>query len=124
MGAPIEIRHFGSLWRVSWQEDHPLQDLLFAMMRSRGVHILDNVPCFMTTAHTPQDIATIKSAFRESVAELQMAEFLPRKVPQEPAELDLSRPPVPGARLGRGPDGQARWYAPDPAAPGKYVPVR
>ena len=77
VGAPIEIRHFGSLWRVAWLEEHPLQDLLFAMMRSRGVHILDNFPCFMTTAHTPQDIATIKSAFRESVAELQAAEFLP-----------------------------------------------
>ncbi|HEX4509112.1 MAG TPA: aminotransferase class III-fold pyridoxal phosphate-dependent enzyme, partial [Burkholderiaceae bacterium] len=126
VGAPIEIRHFGSLWRVAWLEDHPLQDLLFAMMRSRGVHILDNFPCFMTTAHTPQDIAIIKSAFRESVAELQAAEFLPRRAPQEAQamDMDMTRPPVPGARLGRGPDGQARWYAPDPAAPGKFVPVR
>ncbi len=44
VGAPIEIRYFSSLWRVTWLEDHPLQDLLFAMMRSRGVHILDNFP--------------------------------------------------------------------------------
>jgi hypothetical protein len=88
------------------------------------VHILDNFPCFMTTAHTPEDIAKIKSAFRESVAELQAAEFLPRRAPPVVAELDATRPPVPGARLGRGPDGQARWYAPDPASPGKYVPVR
>jgi glutamate-1-semialdehyde aminotransferase len=124
VGAPIEIRHFGSLWRVAWLEDHPLQDLLFAMMRSRGVHILDNFPCFMTTAHTPQDIATIKSAFRESVAELQAAEFLPGRPMQETVALDVTKPPVPGAKLGRGPDGEARWYVPDPAAPGKYVLVR
>jgi glutamate-1-semialdehyde aminotransferase len=124
VGAPIEIRHFGSLWRVAWLEDHPLQDLLFAMMRSRGVHILDNFPCFLTTAHTPQDIATIKSAFRESVAELQAAEFLPGRVPEEPAVLDVSKPPVPGAKLGRGPDGQARWYVPSPDEPGKYVLMR
>src|SRR5690606_25994974 len=69
VGAPIEIRHFASLWRVTWLEDHPLQDLLFAMMRSRGVHILDNFPCFLTTAHTHDDIATIKSAFKAAVAE-------------------------------------------------------
>jgi acyl transferase domain-containing protein/glutamate-1-semialdehyde aminotransferase/acyl carrier protein len=124
VGAPIEIRHFGSLWRVAWLEDHPLQDLLFAMMRSRGVHILDNFPCFMTTAHTPQDIATIKSAFRESVAELQAAGFLPGHAAQEPAPLDVTKPPVPGARLGRGPDGEARWYVPNPDEPGKYVLVR
>ncbi|RYF71090.1 MAG: aminotransferase class III-fold pyridoxal phosphate-dependent enzyme, partial [Comamonadaceae bacterium] len=36
VGAPLEIRYFASLWRVTWLEDHPYQDLLFAMMRSRG----------------------------------------------------------------------------------------
>jgi amino acid adenylation domain-containing protein len=121
VGAPIEIRHFGSLWRVSWQEDHPLQDLLFAMMRSRGIHILDNFPCFMTTAHTPLDIARIKSAFKESVAELQQAEFLPARAVAAEQPLDLTHPPVPGARLGRNANGEARWYVPNPDEPGKYM---
>ena len=121
VGAPIEIRHFGSLWRVSWQEDHPLQDLLFAMMRSRGVHILDNFPCFMTTAHTPQDIAKIKQAFKESVAELQQAEFLPARAPAAAVAVDASKPPVPGAKLGRGPNGEVQWYVPHPDQPGKFV---
>ncbi|WP_254789758.1 polyketide synthase [Variovorax sp. OV329] len=122
VGAPIEIRYFASLWRVSWLEDHPLQDLLFAMMRSRGVHILDNFPCFMTTAHTQQDIAKIKSAFKESVAEMQEAEFLPRNSKPSMA-MDASRPPVPNARLGRDKDGQPAWFIPDPAAPGKFKRV-
>ena len=122
VGAPIEIRHFASLWRVSWQEDHPLQDLLFAMMRSRGVHILDNFPCFMTTAHTQEDIALIKSAFKGAVAEMQEAEFLPRRA-AAPAALDASRPPVPHARLGRDKDGQPAWFVPDPDAQGKFKKV-
>ena len=121
VGAPIEIRHFGSLWRVSWLEDHPLQDLLFAMMRSRGVHILDNFPCFMTTAHTPQDIAKIKQAFKESVGELQQAEFLPARAPAAAKEIDVTKPPVPGAKLGRNAKGEAQWYVPHPSEPGKYV---
>ena len=120
-GAPIEIRYFGSLWRVAWLEDHPLQDLLFAMMRSRGVHILDNFPCFMTTAHTPQDIAKIKQAFKESVAELQQAEFLPGRAPAAAQSVDPTKPPVPGARLGRNAKGEAQWYVPHPSEPGKYV---
>ncbi|HYP83450.1 polyketide synthase [Variovorax sp.] len=122
VGAPIEIRYFASLWRVSWQEDHPLQDLLFAMMRSRGVHILDNFPCFMTTAHTHEDIALIKQAFKESVAELQEAEFLPRNATAS-AGMDASRPPLPNARLGRDKDGQPAWFIPDPAAAGKFKRV-
>jgi glutamate-1-semialdehyde aminotransferase len=117
VGAPIEIRHFASLWRVSWLEDHPLQDLLFAMMRSRGVHILDNFPCFMTTAHTAQDIALIKAAFKDSVAELQEAEFLPRKV-ETALIADASRPPTADAKLGRDKDGKPAWFVPD--ANGKY----
>jgi glutamate-1-semialdehyde aminotransferase/acyl carrier protein len=120
VGAPIEIRYFSSLWRVSWLEDHPLQDLLFAMMRSRGVHILDNFPCFMTTAHSQQDIATIKSAFKESVAELQEAELLPRRIAAR-TDFDPAHPPVPDARLGRDRDGQPAWFVPDPTAQGKFT---
>ncbi|WP_374122374.1 amino acid adenylation domain-containing protein [Variovorax boronicumulans] len=119
VGAPLEIRYFGSLWRVSWLEDHPLQDLLFAMMRSRGVHILDNFPCFMTTAHTPADIALLKSAFKESIAEMQETEFLPGRAPAA-RSFDAAKPPVPNARLGRDKDGQPAWFVPDAAQPGKF----
>jgi glutamate-1-semialdehyde aminotransferase len=120
VGAPVEIRYFSSLWRVSWLEDHPLQDLLFAMMRSRGVHILDNFPCFMTAAHSQQDIATIKSAFKESIAEMQEAELLPRRAAPKTV-LDPSHPPAPDARLGRDKDGQPAWFVPDPNAQGKFT---
>ncbi|PNG48950.1 Polyketide synthase PksJ [Variovorax sp. B4] len=120
VGAPVEIRYFSSLWRVSWLEDHPLQDLLFPMMRSRGVHILDNFPCFMTTAHSQQDIATIKSAFKESIAEMQEAEFLPRRAVAKHV-FDSSHPPTANARLGRDIDGQPAWFVPDPKAQGKFT---
>ncbi len=59
------------MWKTNFTEDHPLQDLLFAMMRSRGIHILDNFPCFFTTAHTEADFVAIATAFKESVRELQ-----------------------------------------------------
>jgi glutamate-1-semialdehyde aminotransferase len=120
-GAPLEVRTFASLWRVSWLEDHPLQDLLFAMMRNRGVHILDNFPCFMTTAHTPQDIAVIKKAFKESVAELQECDFIPRHLPAGATALDASQPPVAGARLGRDESGKPAWFVANPEVPGKYI---
>lgn len=118
VGAPIRITHFASVWRVGFTEEHPFQDLLFPMMRNRGVHILEHFPCFLTTAHSEADVALIAKAFRESVAELQAAEFLPRR--QANAVLDASHPPVPGARLGRDPSGRPAWYVPDPAAAGKY----
>ncbi|HEY4092529.1 MAG TPA: amino acid adenylation domain-containing protein [Luteibacter sp.] len=121
VGAPIKVVHFASVWKTTFTEDHPLQDLLFAMMRSRGIHILDNFPCFFTTAHREEDFAAIVNAFRESILEMQEAEFLPRN--REVATLDPNQPPVPGARLGKDPDGQPAWFVPNPDAPGKYLRV-
>lgn len=123
VGAPIVLKHFSSVWKIFFDEDHPLQDLLFAMMRNRGVHILDNFPCFMTTAHTAQDIAVIKTAFKEAVAELQEADFLPRHVKTQAVAFDASTPPVPGARLGRDSEGKPAWFVANPEAPGKYIKV-
>ncbi|HET8765531.1 MAG TPA: aminotransferase class III-fold pyridoxal phosphate-dependent enzyme, partial [Rhodanobacter sp.] len=122
-GAPIEIKQFASLWRIQFSEENPLQDLLFAMMRNRGVHILDHFPCFFTTAHSEADCRQIAEAFKDSVRELQEAGFLSRKVVDTPAVMDAANPPVPGARLGRAPDGTPCWFVPNPAEPGKYLKV-
>jgi hypothetical protein len=100
-----------------------LQDLLFAMMRSRGVHILDNFPCFLTTAHSDADLQRIVTAFKESVIELQEAEFLPRHSATPHTVMDAQRPAVAGARLGRDPDGRPAWFVPNPEQPGKYLKV-
>ena len=123
VGAPVEVRHFASVWKTFFLEDHPLQDLLFAMMRSRGVHILDNFPCFFTTAHTETDFARIADAFKASIDELQESGFLPKPKATTQTVMDATTPRIAGARLGRDPQGQPAWYAPDPEAPGQYVKV-
>ncbi|UPG87734.1 amino acid adenylation domain-containing protein [Luteibacter aegosomatis] len=121
VGAPMKIVHFASVWKTQFTEDHPLQDLLFAMMRSRGIHILDNFPCFFTTSHGEADFAAIADAFRDSVLEMQEAGFIPRR--QDASQFDAARPPMPGARLGKDPDGRPAWFVPNPDAPGKYLKV-
>ena len=122
-GAPIKITHFASVWKVNFLEEHPLQDLLFAMMRSRGIHILDNFPCFFTTAHSEADFIAIAKAFKDSVRELQEAEFLPRRRQAEARLLDADKPPVTGARLGKDAEGNPAWFVPNPDAPGKFMRV-
>jgi glutamate-1-semialdehyde aminotransferase/acyl carrier protein len=120
VGAPLVIKQFASLFRTAFTEDHPYQDLLFAMLRDRGVHLLDNFPCFLTTAHTPADIAFIVKSFKAAVTEMQEAGFLP---PAKSAtrQYDAAQPPVAGARLGKDPDGKPAWFVPNPAEPGKYM---
>jgi glutamate-1-semialdehyde aminotransferase len=123
VGAPIAIKHFASVWKTQFLEEHPLQDLLFAMIRSRGIHILDNFPCFFTTAHSEADFVAIATAYKDSVLELQDAEFLPRSAATTRTVMDASQPPVPGARLGREPDGRPCWFVPHPDQPGKFLKV-
>ncbi len=120
--APVHITHFASLWKTLFTGDLPLADLLFVYLRDRGVHILEGFPSFLTTAHSQVDVDFIVQAFKESVAEMQEAGFFPAAPPAVGIE-DSSAPPVPGARLGRDPDGHPRWYVLHPSLPGKYVPV-
>ncbi|MES2826911.1 MAG: amino acid adenylation domain-containing protein [Bacteroidota bacterium] len=75
---PVTVVNFGSLWRIKFAEDLPYSELLFTLMRFKGVHILDGFPCFMTTAHKQNDVETIFNVFCESIAELKEAGFLSR----------------------------------------------
>src|SRR5262249_7453975 len=42
-----------------------------------GIHIQEGFPCFLTTAHSGEDIARIVRAFQETVWEMQAGEALP-----------------------------------------------
>ena len=129
--VPIYIVHFSSLWKIKFKEEYPYYELLFALMRLRNIHIWDLFPCYMTIAHTQEDIDAICIAFEESIAELCKAGF----IPQEEQELQLaqnraavkiidnSMPPVPGARLGKDRDGNPAWFLPDENSPGKYLQI-
>ncbi len=122
-GAPIEIRHFSSFWRIVFTAEHPMQEMLFPLMRMNGVHILDGFPCFFTTAHSLDDIRLVKDAFCAAVRELFRMELLPRPGVKPGVLFDAKRPPVPGARLGRDRSGKPAWYVPNPEAPGKFLRI-
>ncbi len=139
--APIKIAHFSSLFYVNYPHELPYANLLFYLMREKGVHVWDHRPCFFTLAHTDEEIEVIIRAFKDSVSELQAAEFLPSGASQSMQKSDSNsdgrikldshserlrqrnQPPKPGARLGRDPDGKPAWYGPDPNSPGKYLKI-
>ncbi len=68
---------FASLWRNAFTEDLPYGDLFYAMLRDRGIHILDNFPCFLTTAHSDADVAAIVAAYKAAADEMQAGRLLP-----------------------------------------------
>ena len=117
-GAPLSITHFASWFCFQFAADQPLSSLFFAAMRLHGVHVWEGRPCFLTLAHSDQDLDRVAQAFQDALHEMQRAGFL---AGQPPA---VDGPPVPGARRGRDPEGREAWFVADPQRPGKYLQVQ
>jgi len=112
--APVRVTHFGSWFCFNSPHDLPLAALFFPYMRAKGMHVWEGRAGILTLAHTDADLALALTAFKETLAEMQAADFLPGGEEQ---------PPVPGARRGRDPSGRQGWFVPDSDRPGKYLQV-
>jgi amino acid adenylation domain-containing protein len=124
-GLPLYIAQFGSLWKVKFKEELSYSELLFTLLREKGVHIWDGFPCFLSAAHTDSDVDFVISKFRESADELADAGFFPGLAAGTKAMLNMDEhPPVEGARLGKDRDGNPAWFIADPVRPGKYLQVK
>ncbi len=73
--VPIRVAHFGSLFRFVLQGD---LDLLFYHLMEKGVYTWEGRTCFLSTAHTDEDVDDVIQAVKESVDELQAGGFLPQ----------------------------------------------
>ena len=113
VGAPVRITSFASWFCFNFPADVPNASLFYAYMRDKGIHVWEGRAGFLTTAHTDDDIARVLDAFKETVAEMQAADFLPA----------AQGPPIAGARRGRDPDGTEAWFVPDPDRPGQWLRV-
>jgi amino acid adenylation domain-containing protein len=129
---PLTVVGYSSLWRLKFLEEIPYSELLFTLMRLRGIHVLDGFPCFMTDAHTEEDIDTMIAAFNDSIADMieagffraqNAAPFVSLVTPAAPAITNAGQPPVAGAKLGRDREGNPAWFVPDDDNPGKYLQI-
>lgn len=129
-GLPIKITYFGSLWRLKFLEEIPYSELLFVLMREKGIHIWDGFPCFMTNAFQEEDLARIKTVVLTSVNELVEAGFLNSQSSNFTSKTQnaktktsiekINTPPCPGAKLGMDENGNPAWFVADEKKSGEY----
>ncbi|MFL9484063.1 amino acid adenylation domain-containing protein [Chitinophagaceae bacterium LWZ2-11] len=126
-GLPIFIAQFSSLWKLKFTEDIPYAELLFTLMRYKGIHIWDVFPCFLSNAHTDKDVDTIIEKFCQSIDELIKAGFFKAGNKAGPAAKHnmhyFDEPPMPGAKLGRDENGNPAWFINDKDKSGKYIQI-
>ncbi|MBL9126512.1 MAG: tRNA (adenine(22)-N(1))-methyltransferase TrmK, partial [Verrucomicrobiales bacterium] len=75
--VPVRLENFASVWYPRFGAEVKYGSLLYFHLREKGVHIWEGRPCFLSTAHTDEDVQTLIRAFKRSVAEMQAGGFLP-----------------------------------------------
>lgn len=129
LGVPLQVPHFASWFCLRLPADMPQASLFFAALRLHGLHVWEGRPCFLTTAHTDDDLQRIAQTVRTALIELQQAGLLPAPAPEvsdapaAPSNPMPAEPPVPGARKGKDREGREAWFVPDPQRPGKFLQV-
>jgi amino acid adenylation domain-containing protein len=126
---PIYVANYGSLWKVKYHEEIPYSELMFVLMREKGIHVLDGFPCFITETLTYNDIDRIIKSFTESMDEMIKAGFFPAVNHQNSNSsinevvVNSNNPPVKGAKLGKDKSGNPAWFIQDPNQEGKFLQV-
>lgn len=96
--VPSRIETFGSIFYFGWPMDFKFGSLLYYLLRERGIHIQEGFPCFLTTAHSDEDLQRVYQAFEESVAELRKGGFLPG-VEEPVVQAPILEAPITEAQL-------------------------
>jgi glutamate-1-semialdehyde aminotransferase/acyl carrier protein len=82
-GFPGRIVRFGSLFTFRFPLEWWASNLLFFHLLLQGIYIWEGRICYLSTAHTPEDLEQIVAAFRASLRELRQGGFLPGTEPEE-----------------------------------------
>lgn len=76
-GVPVHVETCGSLFYFSIPAEWPFGSLIYYHLREKGIHLQEGFPCFVTTAHSDEDLDRVANAFAESLREMQGGHLLP-----------------------------------------------
>ena len=102
-GLPLSIRHFGSQFRLAPASGESFQGLLPHHLIKHGVYVWEGNTCFLSTAHSDDDLARIHDAVLASCEEMRQGGFFSASSPssRRPAGLAAAAPPAPGGGAAR-----------------------
>jgi acyl transferase domain-containing protein len=72
----IRAEHFSSLFIFTFSDDNKFLDLFFYHLIEKGIYVWEGGTCFLSTAHTDEDIETIVRAVEQTIRELTEGGFL------------------------------------------------
>ena len=124
LDAPLSLGHFGSLFKIQFEQELVYSELFFAGLRRRGMHIWDHRPCLLTLAHEHAHVDELVKATFDTVVECQRYGFMPGEgYKNVSTDFEQSRPPSKGAKVGKDKNGKPGWFVPDAMNPGQFIQV-
>jgi acyl transferase domain-containing protein/glutamate-1-semialdehyde aminotransferase/acyl-CoA synthetase (AMP-forming)/AMP-acid ligase II len=103
--APLRIEYFSSLFRFAFSGN---MDLFFYGLLARGIYIWEGRNCFLSTAHSEEDLERFVQAVKDTVRELREGGHLPGPLRAEPSsEVALNAAQQRFARLAIASDDEA-----------------
>ena len=131
--VPMKVTYFGSMWRIEFTKEIPYSELLFVLMREKGIHIWEGFSSFLTDAYHEKDMQRIKDVLLSSIDELLTVGFIPSDGHENTAmennpdkilkSVDNSNPPFQGAKLGMDEFGNPAWFIEDKDNIGEFLKV-
>ncbi|MEH2228580.1 MAG: amino acid adenylation domain-containing protein [Nostoc sp.] len=88
--VPIQVVHFGSLFRFIASSPLKFGQLFFYHLLEKGVYVWEGRTFYLSTAHTDADIEHVIGAVKESVVEMQQGELLPPAPISKTLEIPLT----------------------------------
>ena len=95
--VPTRLESFASVFYFSFPAEYRFGSLFYYHLREKGIHVLENFPCFLTTEHSEADLNRIVKAFEETIAEMQAGDLLPLGDGKEPLALPAAVQASPSA---------------------------
>jgi len=101
---------FGSSWKIKLKEEFSNSGLLFALLRQRGILVLENQLCYVTDAHTAIDVQTTLSEVDKAVKLLVENEVVKGDLLLASDEwMSSDNPPFAGAKISIDKNGFPIW---------------
>jgi amino acid adenylation domain-containing protein len=123
MNCDVSFEEFASLFYISVPTEAHWGHLLYVLMVQDGINVQQYRPCFLTTAHSDDDVAKVLFSFKKSLAELIKHGLIEGDMLAAKKFLQ-GKPQIPeGAKLGRNAQGEPAYFIEDPENKGQYLEV-
>src|SRR5215216_4662968 len=97
--TPMRMARLGSLFRFLYPGDLKYIDLFYYHLLEKGIYLSETRNCFLSTAHTDEDLEQIIRIVKESVEEMRAGEFLSGVTPTATKSAVGSNGEASGSRL-------------------------